>query len=134
MRQIKHTSEIRITCVFGRPVAAVSYRPDDSTGQHDILYDETQTRQSTTRRVAQYLNELDRQRIESNTAPSSPDGEADGTWRKMCAVASAVAKGTDFLRVDLFFDARSGQFWLNEMDITYVDFYFVLCILLMRGA
>lgn len=113
--QISHSSEIRITCVFGRPVAAVSYRPDDSDGVHDIMFDHNKTRESSTRRVKAYLTKMD-------ATLSDGAGVSTSTWDKICAVASSVAKGTDFLRVDFFLDAQTGQFWLNEMDPTCVPF------------
>jgi len=105
---VTHTSEIRVTCVFGQPVAAVSYRPNDSTGEHDIMFDAAKSRESATRRVMAYLAKVDK-----------ATGATSSLWKRIATTASAVARGTDFLRVDFFLNAESGQFWLNEMDTTY---------------
>ena len=120
--QIHHTSEIRITCVFGQPIAFVSYRPGDSEGIHDIMFDENVTRESSTRRVERYLHEIDKKMQFSEGIQPSEGGDSSkpkfSLWERMRLAASTIAKGTDFLRVDIFLDANSAKFWINEMDPT----------------
>ena len=118
--------------MFGRPVAAVSYRPDDSSGTHDIMFDAKKTRQSSLRRVKTYLRTIHsaQETAGENTAGDGNTTETHSLWDRMSAVAAAVASGTDFLRVDFFLDAATGNFWLNEMDTTWV--LIALLILLQK--
>ena len=73
------------------------------------MFDAAKSRESCTRRVMAYLASVDK-----------ATGSSESLWDKLSGIAGAVATGTDFLRVDFFLNAETGQFWLNEMDTTFV--------------
>ena len=99
------------------------------------MYKSKASRQSTTRRVIGHLDSLDAARFarmraggggnapEKNTKVSDLETKSTPprTWEKMCSIAQTVAAGTDFLRVDFFLDEGTGDFWVNEMDPTFVQ-------------
>ncbi len=88
---MEHTSEIRVTCVFGRPVAAVSYRPSDASGSHDVMFDASgQHRESALRRVVAYLRALDDARLRAATATAAA-AAATATATAARAVAETEA-------------------------------------------
>jgi len=90
---LPHELEVRVVCVFGCALTAIATAGPD--GEREFMYNRESHSDGFSLLKAALGSEL---------------------WAKCAAVAEAVARGTDLLRVDLFVSLGSGSVLLNEVD------------------
>ena len=94
---VPHELEVRVVCVFGCAVTAIATAGPQ--GDCEFMYDKV-------------LHE------DGFAALKKTIGSA--VWDKCVAIAEAVAKETDLLRVDLFVSKQTGEVLLNEVAMSTV--------------